>query len=129
MSNSFKLCPTHFSNGAKKNLVWALSPLLRAWLKLISSHFWKCCEKNISVTVCEKVVPQLNKHDDVIEWKFMKIAPPRNKSWLCPCRDTHRNYLKLSSRLSLEWISILLRSFWIRYSRLTWFHVGLCCYV
>ena len=27
------------------------------------------------VTVCEKVVPRLNKHDDVIEWNFMKIAP------------------------------------------------------
>jgi len=29
------------------------------------------------MTVCEKVVPRLNKHDDVIELKFMKIAPPK----------------------------------------------------
>jgi len=34
------------------------------------------------VTVCKKVVPRLNKHDDVIEWNFMKIAPPEMKSWL-----------------------------------------------
>jgi len=32
------------------------------------------------VTVCEKVVPRLNKHDDVIEWNFRKIAPPRNEN-------------------------------------------------
>ena len=36
------------------------------------------------VTVCEKVVPQLNKHDDVIEWNFMKIAPPRNEELVAP---------------------------------------------
>jgi len=28
------------------------------------------------VTVCEKVVPGLDKYDDVIEINFMKIAPP-----------------------------------------------------
>ena len=38
------------------------------------------------VTVSEKVLPRLNKHDDVIEWNFMKIAPPPEmKSWLRPC--------------------------------------------
>jgi len=31
------------------------------------------------VTICEKVVPHLNKHDDVIEWNFMKIALPGNE--------------------------------------------------
>jgi len=36
------------------------------------------------VTVCEKFVPRLNKHDDVIEQNFMKIAPPEMKSWLRP---------------------------------------------
>ena len=36
------------------------------------------------VTVCEKVVPPLNKHDDVIEWNFMKIAPPRNEELVAP---------------------------------------------
>jgi len=36
------------------------------------------------VTVCEKVVPRLNKHDDVIEQNFMKIALPKMTSWLCP---------------------------------------------
>jgi len=29
------------------------------------------------VTVCEKFVPRLNNHDDVIEQNFMKIAPPK----------------------------------------------------
>jgi len=27
------------------------------------------------VTVCENVVSQLDKYDDVIEWNFMKITP------------------------------------------------------
>jgi len=36
------------------------------------------------VTVCEKVVPRLNKHDDVIEWNSWKIAPSEMKSWLRP---------------------------------------------
>jgi len=35
------------------------------------------------VTVCEKVVPRLNKHDDVIKWNFMKIAPP--PKWRAGC--------------------------------------------
>ena len=39
----------------------------------------------LHVTVCEKVVPRLNKHDDVIELKFMKIVPPEMKNWLRPC--------------------------------------------
>ena len=38
------------------------------------------------VTVCEKIVPRLNKHDYVMEWNFMKIAPPEMKSWLRHCR-------------------------------------------
>jgi len=40
------------------------------------------------VTVCEKVVPRLNKHDDVIEWNFMKIASPK---WRAGCAPAHRN--------------------------------------
>ena len=35
------------------------------------------------VTVCEKVVPRLDKYDDVIEWNFMKIAPP--PKWRAGC--------------------------------------------
>jgi len=35
------------------------------------------------VTVCEKVVPRLSKHDDVIECN----SPPEMKSWLRPCRN------------------------------------------
>jgi len=54
----------------------------------INQHFQKVCfcamdfvsaGKNallLYVTVCEKVVPRLNKHNDVIESNFMKIAPP-----------------------------------------------------
>ena len=56
------------------------------------------------VTVCEKVVPRLNKHNDVIEWNFMKIAPPEMKSWLHPCPQQHSLQLqKRSARMSL-WI-------------------------
>jgi len=36
------------------------------------------------VTVCKKVVPLLNKHDDVIVKFFMKIAPPRNEELVAP---------------------------------------------
>ena len=48
---------------------------------------WTSCSaaKNallIYMTVCEKVLPRLDKYDDVIEWNFMKIAPPEMKSWL-----------------------------------------------
>jgi len=41
------------------------------------------------VTVCEEVVPRLNKHIDVIEWNFVKIAPPEMKNWLRPCRESN----------------------------------------
>jgi len=41
------------------------------------------------VTVCEKVVPRLNKHDDVIEWNFVKIALPKWRAGCAPaCRCT-----------------------------------------
>ena len=40
------------------------------------------------VTVCEKVVPRLNKHDDVIEWNFMKIPTPRNGELFAPLTTT-----------------------------------------
>ena len=36
------------------------------------------------VTVCEKVAPRLNKHDDVIEWKFVKIEPPKWRAGCAP---------------------------------------------
>jgi len=38
------------------------------------------------VTVCEEVVPRLNKHDDVIDrnFDFMKIAPPGNEELVVP---------------------------------------------
>ena len=39
------------------------------------------------VTVCEKVVPRLNEHHDVIEWNFMKIAPP--PKWRAGCAPDH----------------------------------------
>jgi len=41
------------------------------------------------VIVCEKVVPRLNKHDDVMELNFMKNCPPlpEMKSWLRPCPE------------------------------------------
>jgi len=52
------------------------------------------------VSVCAKVVLRLNEHDGVIEWKFMKIAPPRNKELVAPLfqdicnRDHNRDYLQ-----------------------------------
>jgi len=32
----------------------------------------------------QKFVPRLNKHDDVIESKLMKIDPPRNEKLVVP---------------------------------------------
>jgi len=49
------------------------------------------------VTVCEKVVPRLNRQDDVIEWNLMKIAPTEMKSWLRPLLW-----------LALLWLALLL---------------------
>jgi len=39
------------------------------------------------VTVCEKIVPRLNKHDDVIEWNFMKIALQKWRAGCAPVYD------------------------------------------
>jgi len=44
MSNSFKLCPTHFSRGCRKSLQRSDPPWLRAWCKLyqpIMGICWK----------------------------------------------------------------------------------------
>jgi len=71
-----------------------------SWLKLKSYYFRKCCEENkttLSVTVCEKVVPRLNKHDDVIEWNFMKIASPRNEELVAPLLALHPWWLDCPS--------------------------------
>jgi len=38
------------------------------------------------VTACEKVVPRLNKRDDVIELNFRKNAPPRNEELVVTLR-------------------------------------------
>ena len=43
------------------------------------------------MTICEKVVSRLNKHDDVIEWNFMKIAPP---TWRAGCAPDRAHRLK-----------------------------------
>ena len=43
------------------------------------------------VTVCEKVVPRLNNHDEVIEWNFMKITPvPKWRAGCAPARRSGR---------------------------------------
>jgi len=39
------------------------------------------------MTVCEKVVPWLDKYDDVIKWSFMKIPPPK---WRAGCAPASR---------------------------------------
>ena len=52
-----------------------------------SSDFPNCCEENFR-DVCEKFLPRLNKHDDVIEWNFMKIAPSRNEELVAPLQCT-----------------------------------------
>jgi len=46
--------------------------------------FRKCCEEIFICDDCEKFVRRLNKHDDVIKWNLMKIAPPRNEELVEP---------------------------------------------
>jgi len=48
------------------------------------------------VTICEKVVVRLNEHDDVIEYKFMKIAPPRNEELVAPLLSRDYNIFSFS---------------------------------
>ena len=91
----------HMAWSQKFRLTWVIQPPtllwnVLFWLFLLTSVVENVCvctmdfvsaRKNtplLYVTVCEKVVPRLNKHDDVIEWNFMKIAPPEMKSWLRP---------------------------------------------
>ena len=68
------------------------------------------------VTVCEKVVPRLNKHDDVIEWNFRKIAPPEMKICIfLPMASSYNFYKVFPVRLQdilyflqlLEWSVIM----------------------
>jgi len=60
------------------------------------------------VTVYEKVVLRLNKHDNVIKWNFMKISPLEMKSWLRPCfqvstwKKLRTHATSLSLRLSSD---------------------------
>jgi len=60
MSNTF------FQRG-EKNFSVCFVPLVAGLDKTNKFSFSECCEENMSVTICEKVVPRLNKHDDVIE--------------------------------------------------------------
>ena len=74
------------------------------------------------VTVCEKVVPRLNKHDDVIEWNFMKSAPPEMKSWLRPCPDVYvRCNLKIERPASEEAVKF--------FETLNCYLSTFCCYI
>ena len=49
-----------------------------------SMDFVSAGKNTLYMTICEKFVPRLKKHNDVIEWDFMKIAPPQMKTWLRP---------------------------------------------
>jgi len=42
------------------------------------------------VTACEKIVPRLNKHDDVIEWKSMKISLTPNEELVAPLNQAEQ---------------------------------------
>jgi len=60
------------------------------------------------VTVCKNVAPRLNKHDDVIEWNFMKIAPPPEmKAWLRHCTAVWYLFVKPFVRNACNILSLL----------------------
>ena len=61
-----------------------------------------CGQKYIIIT-CDRLRKSsttVNKHDDVIEWNFVKIVPPEMKSWLCP-RINHSTMFKLLLKLNV----------------------------
>jgi len=66
MSNSFKLCSTYFSREEENFSRGGFAP---SWLRACAVDFVSAGKKTLIlyVTVCEKVVPRLNNHDDVIE--------------------------------------------------------------
>jgi len=68
-----------------KKILVGFAPLVTGLIKTNKFSFSDMLWKEHICDRLRKVVPQLNKHDDVIEWKFMKIAPPPEvKSWLHP---------------------------------------------
>jgi len=53
----------------------------------------RVCGQKYIVIICgrlRKFAPRLNKHDDVIECNFMKIAPPRNEELVAPLTGPFR---------------------------------------
>ena len=54
-----------------------------SWLIWKVIIFRNAAKRTLSVTVCEKFVPRLDKHDDVVEWNFVKNFPP--PKWRAGC--------------------------------------------
>jgi len=80
---SHQAVPPHFTTKLRPYL----HPLVTGLIKTKKFSFSECCEDTLSVTACEEVVSWLNKHDVVIEWKFMKIAPPWNEELVASLID------------------------------------------
>jgi len=66
-----------------KKILVGFAPLVTGLIKTNKFSFSDMLWKEHICDRLRKVVPQLNKHDDVIEWKFMKIAPP--PKWRAGC--------------------------------------------
>ena len=86
-----------------------------SWLQLKSSIFENAAKTTLSVTVYDKVVPRLNKHDGDIEWNIIKTTPPpkwragRAPAWRSRQLQTNKRFLcKLESvreHLPVFWVS------------------------
>jgi len=87
----------HIARSQKFRLTVVIQP--RTTLFFINQRCAKCvclyhglrvCGQKYIVIICNrlrKFVPRLNKHDDVIDWNFMKIAPPRIEELVAPLFD------------------------------------------
>jgi len=87
-SQKFRLTPVIHPSTLLQNILFCLFLLTSVVQNVcVCTMDFVSAGKNTSllhVTVCEKVVPELNKHDDIIEWNFMKIALPRNEELVAP---------------------------------------------
>jgi len=118
-SQKFRLTPVIQPPMLLQNVLFCLF-YYPALCKMCVFVLWTSCLR--AKINCEKVVPRLNKHDDVIEWNFMKVVFPRNKELIAPLPparsilasfmsgptfpssfswDTHIDYLKLLLDVSI----------------------------
>jgi len=89
-SQKFRLTPVIQPPTLLQNVLFCLLLLTNLVLNVsLCSMGFVSASKNkllLYVTVCEKVVPRLNKHDESKFESNSRKLPPEMKSWLGPCK-------------------------------------------